>query len=86
MPTISSFHGVDVCMYFNDHLPPHFHAFHGDDEVLVSFNPPAVYRGSLPNKVLKKVMEWAALYPNELDDDWQRARNGQPLLPIPPLP
>jgi hypothetical protein len=35
--------------------------------------------------VLKPVLEWAALHPADLDDDWLRARNGQPLLPIPPL-
>jgi hypothetical protein len=86
MPSISSFHGVDVYMYYNDHLPPHFHAFHGDDEVLIAFNPPQVYRGNLPRSALKKVLEWAALPPAELDDNWQRARQGQPLVPIPPLP
>jgi hypothetical protein len=86
MPRISQFHGVDVYMYYNDHLPPHFHAFHGDDEALIKWSPPQVYRGSLPRRVLKMVLEWAGLHPVELDDDWQRARNGQPLLPIPPLP
>jgi hypothetical protein len=40
MPRISSFHGVDIYMYYNDHVPPHFHAMHGDDEALISFNPP----------------------------------------------
>ena len=86
MPRISQFHGVDIYMYYNDHLPPHFHAFHGDDEALIEWTPPQVYAGSLPPKVLKKVLEWASLHPFELDDDWQRARTGQPLLPIPPLP
>lgn len=86
MPRISSFHGVDIYMYYNDHLPPHFHAQHGDDEALIAFNPPQLYRGALPSKVLKLVLEWAGLHPGELNDDWQRARNGQPLLPIPPLP
>jgi hypothetical protein len=86
VPRISSFHGVDVYMYYNDHLPPHFHAMHGDDEVLIEFNPPQVYLGSLPRKVLREVLKWARLHPAELDDNWQRARNGQPLVPIAPLP
>jgi Domain of unknown function (DUF4160) len=73
-------------MYYNDHPPPHFHAQHGDDEALISFNPSQLYRGALPSRVLKLVLEWAGLHPAELDDNWQRARNGQPLLPIPPLP
>jgi hypothetical protein len=86
MPCISTFHGVSIYMYYRDHAPPHFHALSGDDEVLIQFNPPSVYRGSLPAKTLKKVLRWASLHQDELDDNWQRATNGQPLLPIPPLP
>jgi hypothetical protein len=86
MPRISQFHGVDIYMYFNDHLPPHFHAYHGDDEALVQWAPLQVYAGDLPNNVLKRVLEWAALHSAELDAEWQLAQAGQPLLPIPPLP
>jgi len=86
MPRISSFHGVDIYLYYNDHVPPHFHAMHGEDEALISFGPPRLYRGSLPRNVLKVVLQWAALHATELDDNWQRARNGQPLAPIAPLP
>jgi hypothetical protein len=86
MPRIAHFYGVDIYMYYNDHAPPHFHAFHGDDEALVEWSPAQLYTGSLPSKVLKRVLDWAGLHPNELDDDWQRARAGQPLLQIDPLP
>ena len=41
---------------------------------------------AVARSVLKKVLKWAALHPTELDDDWRRARSGQPLIPIPPLP
>lgn len=30
MPVISHFYGIAIKMYFNDHLPPHFHAIYGD--------------------------------------------------------
>jgi hypothetical protein len=43
MPCISQFQGVDIYMYYSDHPPPHFHAFHGDDEALVEWTPPQVY-------------------------------------------
>jgi hypothetical protein len=86
MPRISSFHGVDIYMYYNDHLPPHFHAMYGDDEALISFNPAQLYRGTLAAKILKLVLQWAGLHPTELDDNWQRARTGQALQPIAPLP
>jgi uncharacterized protein DUF4160 len=39
MPTISQFYGVDIVMYFSDHSPQHFHAFHGDDEALIEWAP-----------------------------------------------
>lgn len=26
IPTISMFYGIIISMYFNDHMPPHFHA------------------------------------------------------------
>jgi hypothetical protein len=86
MPIISAFYGILIRMYFNDHAPPHFHAMHGNDEALISFNPAQLYRGSLPAKGLKLVLRWADLHPAELEENWQRARTGQALLPIPPLP
>jgi hypothetical protein len=87
MPTISRFHGIDIVMYFNDHAPPHFHAFHGDDEVLIEWLPtPRVYRGALSKVALKDVLHWAALHTAELEEDWNRARAGQPLDQIAPLP
>ena len=36
MPTISMFRGIKITMYWADHMPPHFHAFYGGNEVLVS--------------------------------------------------
>ena len=86
MPRISQFHGISIYMYYNDDLPPHFHAMHGGDEALVEFNPAKLYQGGLPPKVLKMVLQWAGLHWTELDQDWQLARHGQPLVAIPPLP
>ncbi len=30
MPEISRFLGIVICMYFNDHNPPHFHVEYND--------------------------------------------------------
>ena len=32
MPRISYFYGISIYMYFDDHLPPHFHATYGGQE------------------------------------------------------
>lgn len=73
-------------MYFNDHVPPHFHAFHGDQEALIEWDKLEVYRGSLPAKSLRLELRWAALHAAELDADWGLARQAKPLQPIAPLP
>lgn len=30
MPVIARFFGIIIKMYFNDHLPPHFHAIYSE--------------------------------------------------------
>lgn len=35
-PSIFSYVGIKVYIYWNDHMPPHLHAVYGESEVLVS--------------------------------------------------
>ncbi|MBS3947916.1 MAG: DUF4160 domain-containing protein [Dethiobacter sp.] len=86
MPEISRFYGIIVKMYFNDHTPPHFHAFYGDHEVLINIATLAVIAGKLPPRALGLVTEWAALHQDELLATWGRARKAEPLGKIAPLP
>lgn len=85
MPELSRFFGIIVRMFYNDHLPPHFHAVYGDDEALVEIDTLAIYRGALPRRAMALVLEWAALHRDELRRDWDLARNGHSPVPIPPL-
>lgn len=50
--------GVSIHLWGRDHLPPHVHAFSGDDEVLVEIRTGDVYAGYLSPKKLKVVKEW----------------------------
>ncbi len=34
MPTVSMFFGVIIRMYWQDHMPPHFHAYYQNDSAL----------------------------------------------------
>jgi hypothetical protein len=86
MPRISQFHGVSIYMYYFDHTPPHFHAMHGDDEAVITINPPALHQGTLPGSALRRVLQWVSLHQAALLDNWQLAQAGQPLNQIPPLP
>ena len=78
--------GLELWFNSDDHLPPHFHAFEGDDEALIEWSPvPRILKGSLQRSALRRVFDWAALHVDELNADWDLARSGNPLAQIPPL-
>ncbi|MDO4920258.1 MAG: DUF4160 domain-containing protein [Phascolarctobacterium sp.] len=85
MPTISMFRGIKVYINWNDHLPPHFHAKYGSDEVIVDINSIEVLDGGLPNKQLKMLLGWAAFHQEELLENWELATKMQELFSIEPL-
>jgi hypothetical protein len=72
-------------MYFGDHQPPHSHAVYAEYEALVEIETLALYRGALPRRALAMVLEWAMVAREELRRNWDSARLGRPLQPIPPL-
>lgn len=85
MPRVSQFYGVVVYMYFNDHLPSHFHAEYGGVEAVYAIDTLDVLRGQLPRRAHIMVIEWALAHRDELRDNWQKARDQQPLAQIDPL-
>jgi Domain of unknown function (DUF4160) len=85
MPRICQFYGIAIYMYYRDHAPPHFHALYGEYEAEVNIATAAVVEGRLPRKARSLVTEWAAEHREELQQNWELARAGQPLNPIPPL-
>ena len=62
MPTISSFYGILIRMYYNDHAPPHFHARYGEYEATIEIEGLAVLEGELPSRALMLVAEWAIMH------------------------
>ncbi len=62
MPEISRFFGIVIKMFFDDHNPPHFHAFYGEDEVLIDIRAISAFAGKLPPRALGLVVEWATLH------------------------
>ena len=85
MPTISMFRGIKISINWNDHMPPHFHAKYGDEEILVSIKELEVLEGEMQNKQLKMVLGWAAFHQTELMEDWELATKQQELFSIDPL-
>jgi Domain of unknown function (DUF4160) len=86
MPRISSFYGIVIAMYYNDHFPSHFHAIFGEHEAQIDIATLEEIRGSLPPRALRLVREWAEIHRDELKFNWLRARQGLPLVTIDPLP
>jgi len=70
MPTIYFIDSIKILIYFDDHMPPHFHAQYNEFEVLVEIESLSVYAGGLPNKQMKKVLVWAELNQDLLWEKW----------------
>jgi hypothetical protein len=85
MPEISRFFGIVIKMYWDDHNPPHFHAFYADALALIDIHSLSVFSGSLSPRALGLVIEWATLHQQELLADWRRAQGQEALEKIEPL-
>lgn len=72
-------------MYYEDHAPPHFHAFYGDYTAAVSIGSLEVMKGKLPARAYRMVLERAAEHRSELNENWQKAESHEPLSWIEPL-
>lgn len=85
MPVVSTFFGIIVRMYYNEHNPPRIHVEYQSKKAVVDFQG-NVLKGNLASRTaLKLVREWADLHTNELVDDWNAARAGQVIKKIAPL-
>jgi len=71
-------------MYFNDHNPPHFHAKYSGYEALFNFDG-EIIEGDIPKRASKFVQEWISIHRPELEENWEKARAGEPLNYIAPL-
>jgi len=72
-------------MFYDDHMPPHFHAAYGEYELVIGISPITILEGKAPSRVRSLVLEWATLHQQELSEDWERCQNSEPPLPIEPL-
>jgi hypothetical protein len=86
MPTISSFYGIVIQMYWNDHAPPHFHVRYSGFKATVGIQELTLLTGSLPRTAERLVMEWAAAHQAELLENWRLCETRAYPSPIEPLP
>lgn len=86
MPTLSTFYGILIQMFWNDHAPPHFHALYAEHEALIDIQTLQVIEGALPKRAMALVLEWAQEHRGELMEDWDLCARKQHPRKIPPLP
>ena len=84
MPTICMFYGIIIRMYYIDHNPPHFHAFYGENVARFNFLGDII-EGELPDKQIKLIQAWIELHKNELEANWELAKNSERPFKILPL-
>ena len=79
MPTLSTFFGIIIRMWHDDHPPPHIHVEYQGFEALVNIANGMVSVGELPRKVAAIVQEWCLVHQTELQNNWLLAQRFEPL-------
>jgi Domain of unknown function (DUF4160) len=77
LPTISTFYGIVIQMFWKDHGPPHFHALYAEHEAKIDIRTLEVIEGNLPNR--------AARHRTELMENWNLCETMQRPNKIQPL-
>jgi hypothetical protein len=67
-------------MFFNDHLPPHFHARYGEFEATITIETLDVMEGEWPIRALGLVREWAIIHREEARNS--RSSGSSALIPV----
>ncbi|MGY2051695.1 DUF4160 domain-containing protein [Methylobacterium sp. JK268] len=68
-----------IRVYPNDHLPPHFHVVSPDAEALIEIATLRILAGSLPGRVAREALTWAAENRAVIAAEWNRIN---PRFPI----
>lgn len=85
VPVISTFFGITIRMFFDDHGLPHFHAEFQGDQATFDFSG-RLLAGEIRSPTARRLIrKWVRLHRRELEANWDRARNLQPLSQIAPV-
>ena len=85
MPIISTFFGIVIRMFYDEHKPPHIHVEYQGHKTVLDFRG-NITRGDLKSRTaLKLAREWVDLHVDELNEDWNLASTGKEIKKINPL-
>lgn len=85
MPLLSSFYGISIKMFFEDHAPPHFHAEYAGFKAVIDIKKLSLLEGKLPRRAQELVLDWAELHKKELIQDWKLCQDKEAPKKIEPL-
>lgn len=85
MPILSTFFGITVRVYFEDHAPPHIHVEYAEHQAVVEIASGKVLGGELPPRCAKMVEEWRGAHLAELQAAWDAVQGSELPHRIPPL-
>jgi len=85
MPTISTFYGITIRMFYDDHAPPHFHVQYSEFKAEIAIETLQILAGRLPHRALSMTSEWAASHQAGLRENWELCRQHKQPQQIQPL-
>ena len=85
MPILSTFFGIIVRVYHDDHEPPHVHVQYGEFEAIVEISTGRVLAGRLPPRVRRILAEWLRERRDAVAKAWAIARQHRTPPRIRPL-
>ena len=88
MPEICRFEGIIIRMFWetgSQHHIPHLHASYQGQVASYRIDTADPLAGSLPKRQHRLLIAWIELHRDELQENWHRAANQEPLNKILPL-
>jgi hypothetical protein len=84
MPTISTFYGIIIAMFWSEHNPPHFHARYAEYKATYDFDGNRL-DGKMPDNKEVLIKAWATLHKDEIAANWELAKEKEQIEKIDPL-
>ena len=85
MPVISTFFGIVIRMFYQDHEPAHFHAEHQGQQAKFDLRGKLIVGNIRSKTALRLIEQWAGLHRADLEANWARMKAGRTLERIAPL-
>jgi len=85
VPIISTFFGIVIRMYYQEHGIAHFHAEYQGQQATFTFDGNVLAGGLRSRTANNLIREWAVSHRVALEFNWKRVQNGEPLERIEPL-